>query len=272
MSTREDRVEAFRGLHVPGRPFIMPNVWDRGSARVLAALGARAVSTSSAAHAFSLGRPDGGHVTHDEAMAHIADLTGAVDLPVAADLEAGYGRDPSRVADTIRAAAEAGAVSGSIEDTDLPGGGAFDAVLAAERIAAAVEAARAVSGGFVLCARADGVMLNRYDMAEALRRSAAFAEAGADVLYVPAPPDREALGDLCGIGPPVNALASGAWSRTTLEEFAEIGVARISTGGALARLAYRGLLDGGRAVVSGRFDPLAAAVPENEITALLAPK
>ena len=263
--------DAFRALHVPGRPFVLANVWDRGSAKVLAALGAKAVATSSSAHAFTLGRPDGGHVTRAEAIAHIGDLAGAVPVPLAADLEAGYGRSPDEVAETVRLAAEAGAVSGSIEDTDLPGAGALDATLAAERIAAAAEAARSVPGGFVLCARADGVMLGSYEMAEALRRSVAFAEAGADVLYVPAPPDRGALRELCAIGPPVNALAAGAWSALGVTEFAEIGVARLSLGGALARLTHRALLDGGRAVVEGRFGPLAGAAPEAEVTALLDP-
>ena len=261
--------EAFRALHVPGQPFVLPNAWDRGSARVLEGLGAVAVATSSAAHAFTLGRPDGGHVTRDEAVAHIRDLAGAVSVPVAADLEAGYGRAPEDVAETIRLAAEAGAVSGSIEDTDLPGQGPLDAALAAERIAAAAEAARAVPGGFVLCARADGVMLGSYGMAEALARCEAFARAGADVLYVPLPPDRGALRELCAIGPPVNALAAGPWCDLTLEEFAEIGVARVSLGSTLARLAQRALLDGGRAAVAGRFQALRPAASEAEVATFL---
>ena len=261
--------EAFRALHAPGRPFVLPNAWDRGSARVLAGLSAVAVATSSAAHAFTLGRPDGGHVTRDEAMAHIADLASAVAVPVAADLEDGYGRDPATVAETVRLAAGAGAVSGSIEDTGLPGDAPLDATLAAERIAAAVEAARAVSGGFVLCARADGVMLGTYDMAEALRRCAAFAEAGADLLYVPSPPDREALREVCAIGPPVNALAAGPWCDLALDEFAEIGVARVSLGSTLARLTHRALLDGGRAAIEGRFPALAHEPAGAEIDALL---
>ena len=261
--------EAFRALHVPGRPFVMPNAWDRGSARVLAGLGAAAVATSSAAHAFTLGRPDGGRVTRDEAMAHIADLASAVAVPVSADLENGYGRDPETVAETVRLAAEAGAVSGSVEDTDLPGHAPYDATLAAERIAAAAEAARAVPGGFVLCARADGVMLGSYGMAEAIGRCEAFARAGADVLYVPAPPDGGALRELCAVGPPVNALAAGAWCDLTSEDFAEIGVARVSLGSTLARLTHRALLDGGRAAVEGRFPALAHEPAADEIDALL---
>ncbi len=169
---------ALRALHRPGDPFVLANAWDRGSARVLAALGAQAIGTTSAGFAFTRGLPDGAQVSLDETLAHAADLVAATPLPVSADLENGYAEAPEGVAETIRRAAEAGLAGGSIEDTDLPGAGAYAFFLAVQRIRAAAAAARALPRDFVLVARADGLLTGAYDLREATARLEAFAEAG----------------------------------------------------------------------------------------------
>ncbi len=198
----------FRALHQPGNPFILANAWDAGSAKLLVALGAPAIATSSAAHAFTLGRPDMGHVTRDEALSHAQDLVAAVNVPVSGDFENGFGAAPETCADTVRLAAEAGLAGISIEDTALPKAAPYPFDLAVERISAAAAAARALGRDFVLVARADGVMTGRYDIDEALRRIRAYEAAGADCLYVPMTASAADLGRVCAATRlPVNALA-----------------------------------------------------------------
>lgn len=250
---------AFRALHRPGDPFLLANAWDAGSARLLAALGAQAIGTTSAGHAFTLGRPDGGHVTRDEALAHAEALVVATPLPVSGDFENGFGPAPETVAETVRLAAEAGLAGCSIEDSDLPGPGAYGRAFAVERIRAAVAAARALPRDFVLVARADGVMTGAYGMAEALARVIAFAEAGADCVYVPLPPALEDVARICAAlpGVPVNALAAGPFVRHSRAEFAAAGVARISIGSALARVTHRAILEAARPMLeAGDFSAL----------------
>ena len=261
----------FRALHRKGHPFILANAWDAGSARVLAAMGARAIGTSSAAHAFTLGRPDGGTVTRDEALAHAEDLVAATALPVSGDFENGFGDAPETCAETVRLAAEAGLAGISIEDTMFPSGEPCPFDLAVERIRAAAAAARALPGDFVLFARADGVLNRRYDMDEAMRRALAFDAAGADGLYVPLPPDPADLRRLCAATPrPVNALAAGPYARLSVAGFAGLGVARISLGSALARITHRAIVDAARAMFeAGEFSPLAAGIPGEQIDRLL---
>jgi 2-methylisocitrate lyase-like PEP mutase family enzyme len=263
---------ALRALHRPGDPFVLANAWDRGSARVLAALGARAIGTTSAGFAFTLGLPDGARVTRDDALAHCADLVAATALPVSGDLENGYAESPEGVAETVRLAAEAGLAGCSIEDTDLPGDGAYAFYLAVDRIRAAAEAARALPGDFVLAARADGLMTGAYGIKEATARAAAFAEAGADCVYVPMLPDISALAELCAAVPaPVNALAAGPLAQATLTDFARAGAARISLGSGLARVAHAALVAAAREVLGeGRFEALGRGARGTEIEALLA--
>ena len=272
MPTRHDPGPAFRALHRKGDPFILANAWDAGSARMLAALGAEAIATSSAAHAFTLGLPDGGHVTRDQALAHAEALVGATPLPVSGDFENGFGDAPDTVAETVRLAAEAGLAGISIEDTSLPGGAPYDRVLAVERIRAAVSAARALPRDFVLVARADGVMNGTYGMDEALARIAAYDAAGADCLYVPLPPTVADLRQLCAMtDKPVNALAAGPYAKVTMAEFAAIGVARISLGSALARVTHRAIRDAAVAMFgAGDFTPLGQGMPGSEVDAMLA--
>ena len=260
----------FRDLHQPGNPFILANAWDVGSAKLLAGLGASAIATSSSAQAFTLGRGDRGTLSRDEALAHASDLVSAVGVPVSGDFENGFGHDPDTCAETVRLAAEAGLAGISIEDIANPEVRAYDRDLAVERIRAAAAAARALPRDFVLVARADGVMENVYDMDEAIARITAFDAAGADCLYVPAPPDRDALTRVvAATKKPVNALAAGSWAATSQAEFANLGIARISIGGALGRVTQAVIRDLGRAMIEdGDFSGLAAGASEDEILAI----
>lgn len=265
------RHEAFAALHASGT-FVIPNPWDRGSARVMAAMGAQALATSSGAHAFTLGRPDMGTITRDEALAHAAEIVAATDLPVSGDFENGFGDAPDEVAQTVRLAAEVGLSGCGIEDTMMAAGTpayAFD--LAVERIAAAASAARALGRPFVLVARADGVLTGHYDLAEAIRRIQAFAQAGADCLYIPLPGDRAALDRVVkSVDKPVNALTAGPLRDLTLQDFSSLGVRRISTGSQIARATHRALVDVTRGMLSqGEFTGLKAGAGAAEIDQLL---
>lgn len=262
---------SFRDLHQPGNPFILANAWDAGSARMLAALGAQAIGTSSAAHAFTLGRPDGGHVSRDEALAHAAELVAAVSVPVSGDFENGFGHAPETCAETVRLSAEAGLAGISIEDAALPDDRAYPFEEAVERIRAAVAAARALPRDFVLVARADGVMNGHYDIEEALRRIRAFDAAGADCLYVPLPKTHEDLKRvIAATSKPVNVLVAGRYATTSRADFAAMGAARLSLGSALARVTHRAIFEAGRAMLSdGDFSPLTSAMPGGEVDALL---
>src|SRR5919201_3389602 len=182
MTKQERKATAFRALH-SGEPFVIPNPWDAGSARVLAALGFKALATTSSGFAFTLGRLDGG-ATLDEVVAHAAMLDRATDLPVSVDLENGYGADPESAALAIRRAAEAGAVGGSIEDYD-PAGHIYELEHAAERIVAAAEAARGLGFPFVLTARAENHLRGNPDLEDTIARLQAFERVGADCLYAP---------------------------------------------------------------------------------------
>lgn len=269
--TLADRHQAFHDLHQSGC-FVIPNPWDRGSARMMAALGAKALASSSAAHAFTLGRPDMGGVTRDEALAHAADLVAATPLPVSGDFENGFGDAPDTVAETVRLAAEAGLSGISVEDTRMvPGNPAYALDLAVERIRAGAAAARALGRPFIFCARADGVMNGAYDLAEGIRRLQAFEAAGADLLYLPVPPGKAELAQiLASVRKPVNALAAGPLKQVTVAELAAMGVRRISTGSQIARLTHAAIRDSVTAMLDqGSFAPLMATASGDDIDALL---
>lgn len=248
----------FRALHVPGQPFILANPWDIGSARMLAALGARALATSSAAHCFTLGRPDMGQLTRDEALAHAQDIVAATPLPVQGDFENGFGDAPETVAETVRLASEVGLAGICIEDTALPNDKPYPFDLAVERIRAAADAARALPRDFVLTARADGCVTGQYGHAEALRRVLAFDAVGACCLYVPRVANLEDLAQICAAtSKPVNALSVGSMTQVTLAEFAAAGVARVSLGASLARATHKVIHDAGKAMFeAGDFSAL----------------
>jgi 2-methylisocitrate lyase-like PEP mutase family enzyme len=264
------RHQAFHDLHQQGC-FVIPNPWDRGSARMMAALGAKALATSSAAHAFTLGRPDMGGVSRDEALAHAADLIAATPLPVSGDFENGFGDAPEDVAETVHLAGEVGLSGISVEDTQMiPGNPAYPFDLAVERIKAGAAAARALNRPFIFCARADGVMNGAYDLKEGIRRLQAFESAGADLLYLPVPPGRAELAQvLKSVTKPVNALAAGPLKALTVADLAAMGVRRISTGSQIARLTHAAIRDATSAMLSGSFTPLAGTASGDDIDALL---
>ncbi|MDP5084824.1 MAG: isocitrate lyase/phosphoenolpyruvate mutase family protein [Yoonia sp.] len=264
--------EIFRALHVKGNPLLMINVWDRGSARMMQGMGAKALATSSAAHAFTMGRPDGGTVSRDEALAHAAEIVSAVTIPVQGDFENGFGDDPDTCAETVRLAAEVGLAGICIEDTALPAQTAYDFELAVARIKAAAAAARALPDDFVLTARADGILTGAYDTDEAIRRLQAFDAAGADCLYAPLPPDMAALAKICAATTaPVNALVAGQFAGHSLADYAKIGVGRISLGSSLARITHRAIHDAAHEMLgAGTFDALQHGISSDRIDALLA--
>ena len=230
--TAADARTAFRDLHVPGTPLIMPNAWDAGSAKLFASLGFAAIATTSSGFAATLGRPDGG-VSREEALAHTADLAAATPLPVNADLEDCFAEDPEGVALTITAAADAGAAGASIEDYDRTGIQPLAA--ATERVAAAVEAAR--PHGLVLTARAENLIRGVRDLDDTITRLQAYQEAGADVLYAPGLftiDDVRAV--VTSVDRPVNVLLIPGGP--SVPELAEAGVARVSVGGTLAWVSW----------------------------------
>src|SRR5712664_1405500 len=197
MTAQNDKAKRFRALHQGPRAFVIPNPWDAGSARVLAGLGFEALATSSGASAGVLGRRDGA-VTREEALAHARAIVNATDLPVSADLEKGFGDAPAAAAETIRLAAEVGLVGGSIEDAsgdkDKP---LYDLSLAAERVAAAVQAARSLPFPFTLTARAENYLRGNPNLDDTIKRLRAFEAAGADVLMAPGLPDLGAVRTVC---------------------------------------------------------------------------
>ncbi len=261
----------FMQLHEPGKPFVLANAWDIGSARMLQALGARAVATSSAAHAFTLGKADLGHVSRDESIAHAADLARSLDVPVSGDFENGYGHSPDDVAKTITEAIAAGVQGGSIEDIMAPDETPYGFDEAVQRIEAAVAAGKAQEKGFVLTARADGVMYGQYDLKEGIRRLKAFEAAGADVLYIPMPADLDAIATICrSVSAPVNALAAGQFLANTCDEFAKAGVARISLGSSLSRVIHKAIHDCGREIFdNGTFTSLQNAIDGDTVDKLI---
>lgn len=262
---------SFRDLHVKGQPFVLANIWDRGSALMMEGLGARALATSSAAHAFTLGRPDGGTVTRDEALTHASEILSVTKLPVQGDFENGFGDDPETCAETVRLAAEIGLAGICIEDMMFPSVDAYDFDLAVERIQAAASAARALPHDFVLTARADGVMTERYDTDEALRRLLAFEAAGADCLYAPVLPDMAAVARICAATKaPVNVLVAGPYAKHRLTEFAAAGVARLSLGSSLARVTHAAIRDAANGMFgAGDFTMLTGAMSGAAVDKLL---
>jgi 2-methylisocitrate lyase-like PEP mutase family enzyme len=236
MTTQREKADAFRALH-EGAPFIIPNPWDAGSAKVLAALGFRALAGTSSGFAFTLGRPDGG-VTLDEVVSHITAVDGATDLPLSMDLENGYGPAPEDAAGAIAAAASAGAVGGSIEDWD-PHDGLYPLEDAAARVSAAVEAARALDFPFTLTARAENHIRGNPDLSDTVTRLRAYEEAGADVLYAPGLRNADEVRTVCSaVSRPVNVLAHRGLS---MSEIADAGGQRVSVGGALTWVAMRAM-------------------------------
>jgi len=258
--TQGEKAHAFRALH-EGEPFVIPNPWDAGSARVLAALGFEALASTSSGFAYTLGRLDGG-ATLEEVVEHVAALDRATDLPVSVDLENGYGASAESAAHAITRVAAAGAVGGSIEDYD-PADGLYEAAHAVERVAAAAEAARALDFPFTLTARAENHIRGNPDLGDTISRLQAFEAAGADVLYAPGLLTTDEIRAVCdAVTKPVNVLAFGNLS---LGEIAGAGAQRVSVGGSLTWVAVNAFADAARAIrADGDFSSFGPGPPLRE--------
>ncbi|OLA99148.1 MAG: 2-methylisocitrate lyase [Candidatus Rokubacteria bacterium 13_1_40CM_4_69_39] len=248
-ASQHDKAARFRALHQAPGAFVIPNPWDAGSARILAGLGFQALATSSGAAAGVLGRRDG-TVTREEALAHARAIVAAIDLPVSADLEKGFGDAPEAAAETIRHAAAVGLVGGSIEDaTGDKNRPLYDIGHAIERVAAAAQAARALAFPFTLTARAENFLRGNPDLDDTITRLVAFEKAGADVLFAPGLPDLAAVRAVCAaVSKPVNFMVGIRGKSFTVAELATAGVRRISLATSLYRAAMSGLLDAAREV------------------------
>lgn len=251
---QQQRGAAFRALH-EGDPFVIPNPWDRGSARELEALGFRALATTSSGFALTLGRRDG-EVSLDEVAEHVRAVASATTLPLSVDLENGYGERPDEASAAIVRAAEAGAVGGSIEDWDAAGG-IYSLEHAAERVRAAVDAARALGFPFVLTARAENHIRGNPDLEDTIARLRAYEDAGADVLYAPGLGSAEEIRTVCErVSRPVNVLAHPG---LTIDAIVDAGAQRISVGGSLAFVAYGAMAAAAQRLLDG---DLAALTPQ----------
>jgi len=271
--TQAEKAERFLALHQGSEPFAIGNPWDAGSARILAGLGFKALSTTSAGLAFTLGRTDGtASLSRDEALANARAIVEATELPVAADLENGYGHKPEDAAETIRLAAEAGLVGGSIEEAT---GDATKPInefkQAVERVAAAAEAARALPFPFMFVARAENYLHGRPDLDDTIRRLQAFEAAGAAVLYAPGITRAEDIRTVCkSVAKPVNVLMGikGA-PMLSLKELGQLGVQRVSIVSGFARAAMTAFLRAAREVSErGTFTFTEDTMYMSEIAAL----
>lgn len=286
-ATQNERAAKFRALHRlpatvgariatagPGA-FIIPNPWDAGSARILAGMGFEALATTSSGFAYSLGKRDGA-TTREELFAHCRAIAEAVDIPVAADLEKCFGDEPKTVAETIRLAGATGIVGGSVEDASGEDARPiYDLSLAVERVAAAVEAARALPFPFTLTARAENFLHGRADLDDTIRRLVAFAEAGAEVLFAPGLPSLDAIRAVCAaVAPrPVNVLAGIKGMAFSVAELEAAGVRRISLGGSLSRVAFGALISAAREMrEEGTFGFVDGAALSTEVAGFMAPQ
>jgi 2-methylisocitrate lyase-like PEP mutase family enzyme len=243
MPSQRERGETFRRLHA-GEPFVIPNPWDVGSARVLESLGFEALATTSSGFAFTLGRRDGG-VSLDEVARHTASIVRGTNLPLSVDLENGYGPDPMQASSAISRVAAAGAVGGSIEDFD-PEGFLYERPHAADRVAAAAETARGLGFPFTLTARAENHIRGNPDLHDTIARLLAFEGAGADVLYAPGLRTVEEIKAVCtAVSRPVNVLAV---PNLSLSEIVDAGARRVSVGGGLTWVAVGAMMEAAKAI------------------------
>ena len=268
--TQAEKAQAFRALHERDSAFIIPNPWDVGTARVLAHLGFEALATTSMGYAFSVGRPDN-TLDRQGTLAYASAIASATGLPVSADLENGFGDAPEVVAETIRLAAAAGVVGGSIEDatgrSDHP---IYDLELAVERVRAAAEAARTLSFPFTLTARAENYLHGRPDLADTIKRLQAYQEAGAHVLYAPALVSKDDIAAMVrSVDRPVNVLMGLQGVQLSLAELSAMGVRRVSVGSSLARAAMGAFLRAAREMREhGTFTFAIEAASAKELTSI----
>lgn len=265
--------ELFHALHQRGRIFVLPNPWNIGTAKILAALGFEALATTSAGYAFSRGRADWvGEISRDEALAHAREIVQATPLPVSADLENGFGESPETVAETVRLAASMGLAGCTIEDTSgNPEKPIYDKNLAIERIAAGAEAVAGLGRRFVLTARAENYLHGRPDLDDTIERLAGYEAVGADVLYAPGLPDLDSIQKVCAfVSKPVNVVAGIGLAGVTLAELEQAGVTRVSVGSSLARTALGAMLGAAREIRDhGTFTAFESAASFSEIERLI---
>ena len=266
MTVTEKRA-AFRALHAQGC-FVIPNPWDMGSARLLQHLGFKALASTSSGFAWTIGRPDYA-VTRDDALAHLQALCAATDLPVNADFESGFATDPAGLAHNVKLAIEAGVSGLSIEDRDMEKPAQlYDTALAVERIQAARAAIDQSGTGTILIARTEGLLHDKTALTPAIDRLVAFAAAGADCLFAPGVWGKNDIATMVrAVAPrPVNVLVRG--SDMNLAALAELGVRRISVGGALARVAWGAVNKAAQTLHAGDFTGLAGAMPHGELNSI----
>ena len=264
---------AFQSLHQRAGLFVLPNAWDAGSAKILTSQGFEAIASTSAGLAFSLGKPDGeGKLTKEETFENIRAIVRATHLPVAADLENGFGDDPGDCAQTILEAAAAGLVGGSIEDaTGNQNDPIYPFELSVARIKAAVIAARDLSFPFMLVARAENLIYGRIDLPDTIRRLQAYADAGADVLFAPGlrnAADVKAVVDALP-GKPINVVAGFSGEGISLDELSALAVKRVSLGSSLSRIAYGALSDAGKILQTNRLPSMDGVISYDAMNALM---
>ena len=268
MKSQFEKAQAFAALHATGC-FVIPNPWDRGSARVLAALGFQALTTTSAGYARSLGVSDY-NAGRDHVLAHVRDLAPATDLPLAADLENGFGHRPEDCAETIRLSAEAGLVGGSIEDATGEADTIYEIAAAADRIRAAAEATRALPFKFMLVARCENHLHGRNDLKDTIARLQAYQEAGADVLYAPGLSTAEEIEEVCrSVDRPVNVVGGLGANPLSVEALAALGVRRVSAGSFLHSAAMTGFIRASEELRAGTFGFVGSLVSGREVDGLL---
>jgi 2-methylisocitrate lyase-like PEP mutase family enzyme len=271
MKTQAQKAAEFEALHAAPGVFVIPNPWDPGSARLLAGLGYKALTTTSAGYARSIGFPDY-NAGRENVMAHIRAMAPMVDVPLAADLEDGFGPTPEDCAETIRQGAAAGLVGGSIEDfTGDRSNPVHPIEVAAERIRAAAEAARKLPFKFMLCARAENYLHGRADLGDTIKRMQAYQEAGADVLFAPGLNTSDEVREMCrSIDRPFNIVRGPRKEMLTVAQVGELGVKRISLGGMMHAVAASAMIGAAREIAeSGTFGFTGAMPFAGEIDALL---
>lgn len=270
LRTQAAKAQAFRALHERDGAFVIPNPWDVGTARLLARLGFEALATTSAGYAFSVGQRDN-TIGRDRMLAHAGTIAAATDLPVSADLENGFGDAPEAAGETIRGAAAAGLVGGSIEDaTNRPEDPIYGHALAVARVRAAADVARALPFPFTLTARAENYLVGRPDLEDTIKRLQDYQEAGADVLYAPGlTRSADIAAVVRSVDRPVNVLMGLPGVRLSLTALAELGVKRVSVGSALTRAALGAFLRAAREIREhGTFTFAAEAVSFGDITTM----
>lgn len=252
MKSQAEKAALFEQMHNGERLLILPNPWDRGSARLMEKMGHHALATTSAGYAFSRGKTDT-NIGRAEIMDHCADLVACTDLPVSADLENGFGHAPDDAAETIRQAASAGLVGGSIEDSCNDGSAPqYELAQAADRIRAAAEAAATLDFKFMLCARAENYLVGNPDLADVITRLQAYQDAGADLLYAPGLTSAEDIRSVVtSLDRPVNVLFGMAGMELTADQLFDLGVARISAGGSIARTALQAMITASEMMLAG---------------------